>query len=236
LTVVLTDLVKRFGHLQSDASMGVTFTGLFAFGIILMSVHSDRVHIHPDHVLHGELLFAPFDTVPLFGYAIPRTALSIGMVFLLDLAFILLCYKQLKVCSFDPALATSMGIRVGLWHYVLMAFVSLTTVASFESVGAILVVAMLIVPANTAYLLTDRLSLMLVLSVAVGALTSALGYGLAWAIDGSIAGAMAAVSGVLFLLAALFGPSHGAIPKALRRRHPLASHDLPRASTPDAPR
>ncbi len=224
LTVVLTDIVKRFGHLQSDASMGVTFTGLFATGIILMSVYSDRVHIHPDHVLHGELLFAPFDTVSIFGYAIPRTAISMSIVFALDLVFILLCYKQLKVCAFDPALAASMGINVGVWHYVLMAFVSLTTVASFESVGAILVVAMLIVPANTAYMLTDRLSLMLVYSVIIGAVTSAAGYGLAWLIDGSIAGAMATVSGALFVLAAIFSPMHGLLIQRLRSRSFSSPH------------
>jgi manganese/zinc/iron transport system permease protein len=141
----------------------------------------------------------------------------------LNFLFVVLGYKQLKICSFDPALAASIGINVAFWHYLLMGFVSLTTVASFESVGAILVVAMLIVPANTAYLLTDRLSHMLVIAVVVGVLSAVGGYALAAWVDGAIAGAMAVVSGVLFVLAALASPRHGVLPRLLRQRRQLVA-------------
>jgi manganese/zinc/iron transport system permease protein len=139
-------------------------------------------------------------------------------MFLFNAAWIALCYKELKICAFDPEMAAALGIPVGLFHYALMAATSMTTVTAFESVGAILVVAMIVGPAATAYLLTRRLSRMLMIAVAVGVLAAVLGYRLAALIDASIAGAMAVVIGALFTLALLFGPEQGIVPRALRRR------------------
>lgn len=128
--------------------------------------------------------------------------------FLLTLLVIGLFYKQFKLTSFDPALAATIGIPIAIFHYLLMGLVSITTVASFESVGAILVVAMLIVPATTAYLLTDRFATMLGLSVLVGVLSSIGGYYLSIVLDASIAGCMTVVSGILFVLVFLFSSRH----------------------------
>jgi manganese/zinc/iron transport system permease protein len=114
-------------------------------------------------------------------------------------------------------MAAAMGIPVGLFHYALMAATSMTTVTAFESVGAILVVAMLVGPAATAYLLTRRLSRMLVIAVGLGVLSAALGYALAAVLDASIAGAMSVVIGMLFALALLFAPEQGIVPRAVRR-------------------
>jgi len=224
LTAFLTDLLSRFGKLQSDAAMGVTFTWLFAIGVILVSKFTAAVDLDVDCVLYGEIVFAPLDTLTWGEYNLgPRAFWLTGIVCVFNLLFVVLGYKQLKICSFDPALAASIGINVAFWHYLLMGFVSLTTVASFESVGAILVVAMLIVPANTAYLLTDRLSHMLVIAVLVGVLSALGGYALAAWVDGAIAGAMAVVSGVLYVLAALASPRHGVLPRLLRQRRQLVA-------------
>ena len=224
LTAFLTDLLNRFGKLQSDAAMGVTFTWLFAIGVILVSKYTGAVDLDVDCVLYGEIVFAPLDTLAWGHYNLgPRAVWLTGVVCGLNLVFVVLGYKQLKICSFDPALATAIGINVALWHYLLMGFVSLTTVASFESVGAILVVAMLIVPANTAYLLTDRLSHMLAISVVVGVLSALGGYALAAWVDGAIAGAMAVVSGGLYVLAALCSPRHGVLPRLMRQRRQLVA-------------
>ena len=207
------------GKLQSDAAMGVTFTWLFAIGIILVTKFTGQVDLDVDCVLYGEILTAPFFTLDIGSVNLgPRAVWLVGFTLLVNLCFIVLGYKQLKVCAFDPGLAASMGINVALWHYLLMGFVSLTTVASFESVGAILVVAMMIVPPNTAYLLTDRLSHMLMLSVLFGVLSSVGGYWLASAVDGSIAGAMAVVSGGMFVVVALFSPRHGVVFRAMAQR------------------
>jgi len=224
LTAFLTDVLNRFGKLQSDAAMGVTFTWLFAIGVILVSKYTGTVDLDVDCVLYGEIVFAPLDTLTWGDYNLgPRALWLTGVVSVFNLIFVVLGYKQLKICSFDPALAASIGINVALWHYLLMGFVSLTTVASFESVGAILVVAMLIVPANTAYLLTDRLSHMLMISVVVGVLSALGGYALAAWVDGAIAGAMAVVSGGLYVLAALASPRHGVLPRLMRQRRQLVA-------------
>jgi len=232
LTAFITDVLQRYGKLQTDASIGVTFTWLFAIGVILVTQFTGHVDLDVDCVLHGEILYAPFDVIEIAGMGVgPRVAWTMGVVAVIDLIFILLAWKQLKICAFDAGLAASLGINVALWHYLLMGAVSVTTVASFESVGVILVVAMLTVPPNTAYLLTDRLWLMVVLSVVIGVLCAIIGYGLASAIDGSIAGAMATVAGVFYVMAAFGGPRHGVIWKRIRqRRAGLSPEEL--AATP----
>ncbi len=219
LTAFLTDILTRQGKLQSDAAIGVTFTWLFAVGVILVSRYASQIDLDVDCVLHGEILYTPFDTVTMGGRGLgPRAVWMLGGVTLLNLIVIGFGYKQFKICAFDPALAATVGVNVTLWHYVLMGLVSLSTVASFESVGAILVVAMLIVPPNTAYLLTDRLSVMIALACFFGVASAIGGYGLAYMIDGSIAAAMAVVSGAFFVLAALLSPSHGLLGRLLGRR------------------
>lgn len=219
LTAFLTDVLHRWGKLQSDASMGVTFTWLFAIGVILVTKYTEHVDLDVGCVLYGEILYAPLDIISWGGNNLgPRAVWLLGFMALANLVFILLGYKQLKVCAFDPALASALGINVVLWHYLLMGFVSATTVASFESVGAILVVAMLIVPPNTAYLITDRLSTMLVLSAVIGVMCAVGGYMLATWIQGSVAGAMAVVSGALFIVTAIFSPRHGVLSKYISQR------------------
>ncbi|MCC6144647.1 MAG: metal ABC transporter permease, partial [Candidatus Hydrogenedentes bacterium] len=219
LTAFLTDALSRYGKLQSDASIGVTFTWLFALGVILVSQYAQQVDLDLDCVLYGEILYAPFDVLHVGGVEIgPRVFWTMAIVAVADVAFIVLGWKQLKVCAFDPGLAASMGIRVVLWHYLLMAAVSMTTVAAFESVGAILVVAMLVAPANTAYLLTDRLWLMVVLSVAFGIASALAGYTLASMLDASIAGAMTTAAGFFYLVAVFFAPRHGVLVRWWRQR------------------
>lgn len=219
LTAFLTDVLNRQGRLQSDAAIGVTFTWLFAIGVILVSRYAGRVDLDLDCVLYGEILYAPFDTFTVAGRDLgPRAVWTNGIAVIGNLLFVGLAWKQLKVTSFDAAFGAALGLSVALWHYLLMAFVSITTVAAFESVGAILVVAMLVVPPNTAYLLTDRLWLMVVLACTAGVLSAVLGYALATVLDSSIAGSMATVSGILFVLAALGSPRHGVLPRWWRHR------------------
>ncbi|MCC7439816.1 MAG: metal ABC transporter permease [Armatimonadetes bacterium] len=200
---VMIEALHRNGKLQQDASIGITFTWLFAVGVILISLFAGAVDLDQDCVLYGEIAYVPLDVITTGGGISlgPRAVWVVGAVFLLNLLFVILFFRQLKIVSFDSALAASLGISTALWHYALVGMVSLTTVAAFESVGAILVVAMLIAPAATAYLLTDRLKRMLVLSVASGVLSAVGGYYLAALLDGSIAGAMAVVAGGQFALA-----------------------------------
>jgi manganese/zinc/iron transport system permease protein len=121
-------------------------------------------------------------------------------------------------------MAAAVGIPVALFHYLLMGLVSISTVASFESVGAILVVGMLVVPPATAYLLTEKLSRMMIYSVTIGFCSSVIGYYTAHALDASIAGCMISVAGILFLLALLFSPTHGVILRKFNKRRLTESY------------
>ncbi|MCL4693661.1 MAG: metal ABC transporter permease [Candidatus Hydrogenedentes bacterium] len=228
LTVFITGVLERHGKLQPDASLGVTFTWLFAVGVILVSAFAGHVDLDAECVLYGEIEYTPLYIWTFAGHDMgPRAAWIMGAAAIANALFVVLGYKQLKLCAFDSALATAVGINVAVWHYLLMGFVSLTTVAAFESVGAILVVALLIVPPNTAYLLTDRLSRMLVIAVLLGIASSVGGYWLAKGLDSSTSAAIAVVSGIFFVLAALFSPSHGVVPRYIRqRRVPLETEAL----------
>lgn len=218
ITVFLIQSLQN-GGLQSDASIGIVFTALFAIGVILISRNAAHIDLDLDCVLFGEIAYVQWDTLIINGYDMgPAAVWLLGGTLLLVLVVIGLFYKQFKLCAFDPALAAAVGIPVALFHYLLMGLVSLSTVASFESVGAILVVGMLIVPASTAYLLTDRLSVMLLYSVLIGAVSSAGGYYAAKWLDASIAGSMITVAGLLFVLAFVFSPLHGLVARYQKRR------------------
>lgn len=218
LTTFLIQFLSSKG-VQGDAAIGVAFTFLFAVGVVLVSLYGHYIDLDLECVLYGEIAYAPFDTLTVGGLDLgPRPVWINGFLFLVNAALVLLFYKQFKLTAFDPGMAAAVGINVTLFHYLLMLMVSVTTVGAFESVGAILVVAMIIVPAAAAYLLTDKLHRMLLWAVAIGMTSSLFGYLLAVSIDASIAGSIAAVAGVQFLLALLFSPAHGIVSKMLVRQ------------------
>lgn len=229
LTAVFTEWVRGFGKVDEGASMGVVFTVLFAIGLLLVVQAADSVDLDPGCVLYGAIEMTPLDTMTLAGHEVPRVVVTLGSVCLLNLACVALFYKELKISSFDPALATTLGIRASVMHYLLMTLVAITAVASFESVGNILVVAMLVVPAATAYLLTDRLLVMIVLSVVLAIVAGIGGHLSAIAVPAafghqstSTAGMMAVATGVLFGLAGIASPRHGLVGALRRRRAPRA--------------
>jgi manganese/zinc/iron transport system permease protein len=218
LTAFCVQLLHTSG-VQSDAAIGVVFTSLFALGVILLSLFASRVHLDVDHALMGEIAFVPWDTLEIFGKEMgPKAVWMLGFVFIVDLVLILLFYKEMKITSFDPQMAAALGIPVLFIHYLLMGMLSITTVASFDSVGAILVVAMLIVPGAAAYLLTDRLPSMLVTSAVIGVLSAFSGYYLAVWLNVSISGMMAAAAGGIFAIVFVFSPKHGLLSKWVAKR------------------
>ena len=202
LSTFLIEFFHRQGRLQSDASIGVTFTWLFALGVILGTYYAGNAHIDQDCILYGEIAYVPIDLIQTSSGLIlgPKAIIIMSGVLGIILLFIALFYKELFLTTFDPAFATAIGVSTALWHYLLMGLVSLTTVASFESVGAILVVALLIVPPATAYLVTDDLKKMMILSCVIGVVSSILGYWLAYKLDSSIAGAMVTIAGIIFTI------------------------------------
>lgn len=224
LTAVFTEWVRGFGQVEESASMGVVFTALFAIGLILIVQAADRVDLDPGCVLYGAIEMTPLDVVNVLGAWIPRAVIVLSIVFVINLLFVLVFYKELKLSSFDPGLATTLGINARLMHYLLMTFVAVTTVAAFEAVGSILVVAMLIVPGAAAHLLTDRLGRMLVLSLVVAAASAGLGHAAAITVpvwfgysDTNTAGMMAVMAGLLFTIILFVAPHHGLLSRAVGR-------------------
>ncbi|MGL5097820.1 MAG: metal ABC transporter permease, partial [Planctomycetia bacterium] len=209
---------ERFGGVPEDASLGVVFTTLFAIGVLLMTQGAANVDLDPGCVLYGLIEFVPLDTVSVFGFDVPRAMGTLSAALLLTTVALVLFWKEFKLASFDPALATAMGFSAVGIHYLLVALVSVVTVASFEAVGSILVVAMLIVPAATAQLLCDRLSTMLTAAAVVGVLSALLGYaGGVW-LNTSVAGMMAAAAGLQFTAAVFLAPRHGLVSRYVRNR------------------
>jgi len=219
LTVTLVDLLERTGTVRGDAATGIVFTGLFALGVLLVARFGGNVHLDLEHVLFGEIAFAPLHVLTVGGVDLgPRSWWTTGLVALVAVTAVLLLYKELKVTTFDPSLAAVLGLSPVVVQAVLMSLVSLTVVGAFDAVGAILVVALLAGPAATAYLLTDRLGHMLALALGVGVVAVLGGYGLAVLWDLSIAGMIATVVGAVFLLALLAAPRHGLVGGTLVRR------------------
>src|SRR5690554_2463284 len=203
-TVLIEYLVAKV-KLQADASIGVTFTLLFAIGIILISAFAKQVDLDQDCVLYGEIAYIPIDLWITSNQTNmgPRVMYLAILNLILVLVFILLFFKELKLSTFDSQFAASIGLSTTAVNYGLMGMVSYTTVSSFEAVGAILVVAFLAVPPAIAYLWTKDLKKMLGLTVFIGIAVSFLGYYLAYYINSSIAGAMATVAGIMLLASIL---------------------------------
>jgi manganese/zinc/iron transport system permease protein len=219
LTVALVGLARASRRLGEDASIGVVFPALFALGVVLVSQFGSQVDLDLDCVLFGEIAYAPFDVLLVGTTDLGPKALWVGgATLIVDLLVVVLLYKELKLTTFDPALAALIGISPVLVHYVLMGAVSVTVVGAFESVGAILVVAMLVTPPATAHLLTDRLWSTLLLAVGLAVSTAVIGYLAARWWDASIAGSMAAVAGGELVLALLLAPRHGLLAHAVRRQ------------------
>lgn len=224
LTALFTEWVRGFGRVEESASMGVVFTSLFAVGLILIVKGADKVDLDPGCVLFGDLVSIPMDVRTIAGFEVPRAVVPLAIVLLIDAVFVALFYKELKITSFDPGLATALGFDARIMHYALMTLVAVTTVAAFESVGSILVIAMLIVPAAAAHLLTDRLAPMLLISVLLAVASAALGHVGALAIpplvgfpDASTAGMIAVAAGLLFAVALVAAPKRGLLPRAVHR-------------------
>ena len=210
LTVVLVEIINSTKMVKEDAAIGLVFPALFSIGVIMISRSFSNVHIDTDAVLMGEIAFAPFDRMVVAGMDLgPQHAWVMLAILAINLMFISVFFKELKISTFDAGLAASLGFAPVAINYALMASVSVTTVGAFDAVGAILVVALMIVPPSAAYLLTDDLKAMLMISVAIGVISAVSGYWAARFLDVSIAGSMATMSGIVFLLVFLIAPHRG---------------------------
>ena len=216
LTVVLTELLVSSRKVKDDAAIGLVFPALFATGVLLLNLYARDVHVDTHTVLLGEIGFVWLDTMAIAGVDVPVAALWMGVVTLVNALFVGLFFKELKLATFDPQLARALGFAPGLLFYALLTLTSVTAVAAFDAVGAVLFIAFVIIPPSAAYLLTDRLSLMLGLSALIALASSLSGYALAVRFDVSIGGMMAVMTGIFLALAFLFGPRYGLVAQSLR--------------------
>ncbi|GEL18020.1 metal ABC transporter permease [Pseudonocardia asaccharolytica] len=203
LCVLAIDALRASRLVASDAAIALTFPALFSLGVLGVTRFAEGIHLDLDSTIYGEIAFTPFDTITLGGLPFARAAVVLAVVTALNALFVGLLWKELRATTFDPEFSTAIRLRPRLLSRLLLGAVAVTAVASFEAVGAILVVTMLIVPAATAYLLTERLIVMVGLTVAVGWFGAIAGHRVALMLDSSIAGAVGLVCVACFALALL---------------------------------
>ena len=219
ITVILVEYIQKTGLVKEDTAIGLVFPALFSIGVILIAKNANDVHLDVDAVLLGELAFAPFDRLLLFGTDVgPKSLWIIGVILIITIGLLFAFFKELKVSTFDAGLASALGFSPVIMHYGLMSVASVTTVGAFDAVGAILVVALMIAPAATAYLLTTDLKKMLGYAISFGVFSAISGYWVAHWLDASIAGSITTMLGLLFFLVYLFAPNKGLIAVIYRER------------------
>ncbi|MEP2936666.1 MAG: metal ABC transporter permease [Gilvibacter sp.] len=219
ITVVLVEFIQKTGLVKEDTAIGLVFPAMFSIGVLMIAKNASDVHMDVDAVLLGELAFAPFERFAWAGVDMgPKSLWVIGIILIVTLVLLIAFFKELKISTFDVGLSSALGFSPVVLHYGLMSVSSVTVVGAFDAVGAILVVALMITPAATSYLLTNNLKKMLVLSVIFGVFSAIAGYWLAHILDASIAGSITAVLMLLFLGVYLFAPSKGLIAVMYRQK------------------
>ena len=218
ITVWLTELIRRHGRVEESAAIGVVFTTLFAIGLVMLARVGSKIDLDPKCVLYGNLEMAVADTVETPIGEVPRVVFTLVVVCLLNMTILALFFKQWQISTFDPLLSHAQGINPGVYHYLLASLVAVTCIASFEAVGNILVVAMLVVPAATSFLLCNRLSTMILVSAFLGAFAAVSGHLLAISIPVvfgfksiNSAAMIAVASGLLLVISIVASPKAGII-------------------------
>lgn len=200
LTVVAIELLVKTGRVANDAAIGLVFPFFFAIAVIIISKYYTNVHLDIDMVLLGQVELSPLKRTEFMGITMPTALFQGSIVLLISTAFILATYNALKIRLFDQVFARTIGIKVNLLDFALMTLVSLTAVTSFESIGAILVIALMAAPAMTARMLTNSFPKLLIGSVMVAIINCTIGYYIGYSLDTSISAMVAVVSFLMFML------------------------------------
>lgn len=200
LTVYLVELLSSTKLIKEDAAIGIVLAFLFSLAVILISKYTANIHLDIDAVLLGEIAFAPFHLKEIFGYKIANALFTGGFVLIINILFIIIFFKEIKISIFDKVLASSLGLMPVLIHYLLMTMVSITAITSFEAVGATLMISFMVGPAATAYIISKRLKEMIFYSVVFGVISSIIGVNLAMKLDVSISGTISVTIAVIFLI------------------------------------
>lgn len=217
LTVVVIEALSGDGRMNRDDAVGIVFPFFFALAVILITRYARNIHLDTDMVLMGEVILSPLNRVSLSGQSLPKALVQAGLMILVNGGFILVFFKELKISTFDPDFAQVSGFSSGVLFYALMSLLSLTSVVSFDAVGAILVISFLITPGATAYLVTKDLRKTILLSLLFASFHSLLGFFLSLWLNVSMSGMTATVAGIHFFSVFLFH-SKGLFTQIMKRR------------------
>lgn len=219
LATVLIEQIHRRTRIKQDSAIGIAFTSLFALGVVLLNVYLKKIHLDQQCVLEGQIGdILNYDGPEILGHVVPEPIVTMAVVCLLTIALVVVFYRVLLLSSFDSGLAASFGYKPAIVHYCLMGFLAVVVVAAFQAVGAILVIALLILPGATAYLCTHHMKTLLVLAGLHALISSVLGIYINVWTNGSQSAATVVAGLGLFILAWLLGPADGVIIKAWHRR------------------
>lgn len=218
ITVFFIEMLSGTGLVKSDDAVGIVFPMFFALAVILITKFARNVHLDTDVVLMGEVIMAPLNRITIFGISLPKALAQMSGLFVLNLVFISVFFKELKMSTFDKQYAVVSGFSSVFLFYALMTLSSMTAVVAFDAVGAILVVSFLITPGASAYLLTKDLKKMITVSCLYAVVNSILGYTIAIFMNISMSGMTAAIAGFTFFLTFLFH-REGLITVILRTIH-----------------
>ncbi len=204
LTVLSIEALIKSGLIREDSSVGIIFPLFFSLGIILISKFGRNMHLDVDCILMGQVLFASYDKTMFLGMEVSKALIKMIAMFIVNLGFVTIFFKELKLNTFDEEYATLNGFSAAILSYSLMGLVSITAVTAFDVVGAILVIAFMIAPSASAYLLTKKLKYTLIVAVIIGMLEAAAAYYISLWLNLSMAGVTATLMGVVFLIILLF--------------------------------
>ncbi|GCB59370.1 metal ABC transporter permease [Rhodococcus erythropolis] len=205
IAVALIGLIRNTSGVKEDAAIGIVFTTLFAFGLVLISVTPSQTDLN--HIIFGNLLGVSSSDL-----------LQVAILGALALSILLIKRRDLTLFAFDPIHANAIGLSPKRLGALLLGVLALTSVVALQAVGVVLVVAMLIIPGATAYLLTDKFSRMLVIAPVVSAICAITGIYVSYYLDTASGGMVVMTQGIVFALVYLFSPSQGVIAKWTSQR------------------
>ncbi|WP_445628199.1 metal ABC transporter permease [Nostoc sp. DSM 114167] len=205
-SVIAIGYIKAKTRIKEDTVIGLVFTGFFALGLVLVSKTPSSVDL--THILFGNVLGISNEDI-----------IQTVIISVITLVTIAVLRKDLLLFCFDPTHARSIGLNTATLHYILLSLLSLTAVAGLQTVGIILVVAMLVTPGATAYLLTDRFDHMILIAMASGVFSSVMGTYISYHIDGATGGCIVVLQTLLFIVAMIFAPKHGLLGRAKKQEN-----------------
>lgn len=204
ITVIVTEYLTTTGRMYQDTAIGLLFPFLFSCAVLLINQYANNVHLDTDAIILGELAFAPFHRIYILGYDCGPVALAtMSCITIINILYVYYFYKELKITTFDPAYATTIGYNASWFNYSLMIITSITIINAFQTTGTILVISFIITPPATAYLITKKLDEMIIASCLLSIVGVGIGFIIAHHYNSSIAGSIALANGCIFFITML---------------------------------